>query len=228
MLMKKILRLTSALLLVLISKFAYSISVGDITVIMPNAKTVTAKEISNSTNTARYVSVSVVKISSPMGDGKEIPMDSKSELLSTPASLILPAGAKDAFKFIYNGPKDNVERYYRIKWLDIPISDNKETDTKKSGTATTSAEIGTILVVAPREEVFDYKYENNILYNSGNATFRAIAYGTCKDKRKDTGKGCRERYFVMPGKKLAFKHVDISSSKSRAGIWHGQDFITVK
>ena len=52
---------------------SHAINVGDVTSIMrPDASTL-AKEIINTTDTARYVSVSVERISSPMAGGKVYP-----------------------------------------------------------------------------------------------------------------------------------------------------------
>ena len=94
--------------------------------------------------------------------------------------------------------------------------------------ATASAEIGTILVVAPRQEHFEYSRNGDVITNTGNVSFRVIAYGACKDKARDQGRGCRERYYIMPGTKIKLQFTDISNSRSRIGIWHGKQFITVK
>jgi hypothetical protein len=89
-----------SLFLFTVTPSSHAINVGDVTSIMgPDASTL-AKEIINTTDTARYVSVSVERISSPMAGGKVIPMASRSELLSTPASLILPEMPKRTFVFL--------------------------------------------------------------------------------------------------------------------------------
>ncbi|MFN2932490.1 hypothetical protein ACKUFL_26995, partial [Escherichia coli] len=82
-------------------------------------------------------------------------------------------------KVIYNGPKDDKERYYRLNWKDDPISESGITKSSKSASATTSATISTILVVAPRIENFQYKYENQKVANLGNSSFRVVASGPC-------------------------------------------------
>ena len=172
-----------SLFLFTVTPSSHAINVGDVTSIMgPDASTL-AKEIINTTDTARYVSVSVERISSPMAGGKVIPMASRSELLSTPASLILPGNAKENFRFFYKGPQDNQERYYRR--------------------------------------------DNDTVTNTGNASFRVISYGPCRDKAKDEGKGCRERYYVMPGISVKIKHTDLTNKKTRIGIWHGEQYINV-
>jgi hypothetical protein len=195
---------------------------------MTSSESLLSKEIANTTDSARYVSVSVKQLSSPLADGIEIKPANAGELLSTPASLILPGLSKEVFRFLYKGPADDVERYYRLQWIDEPVTESAETQAKKVAVATASAEIGTILVVAPRKERFEYSRDSDVITNSGNVSFRVIAYGACKDKARDRGHGCRERYYIMPGTKMKLKFTDINDSRSRIGIWHGKQFIAVK
>lgn len=186
-----------------------------------------AKEIANPTDTARYVSVDVQRLSSPMAGGVVMPMESKSELLATPASLILPGQSKENFRFFYKGLEDNKERYYRLSWTDEPVTEYDGANTKKLGQATTSAIIGTILVVVSRRAHFDYTHKQGTVINTGNISFRVTFYGPCRDKSKDTGQGCRERYYLMPGVSAKISHTDLRDKKTRIGIWHGQQYINV-
>ncbi|MGU0041046.1 EcpB family pilus assembly chaperone [Citrobacter freundii complex sp. 2025EL-00176] len=221
--------LPAAMLVGLVTSFSgWAINVGDITSIMTSAESSLSKEITNTTDSARYVSVSVKQLSSPLAGGIEIKPVNSGELLSTPANLILPGQAKDVFRFFYKGPADDIERYYRLQWIDEPVTESAETRANKMAVATASAEIGTILVVAPRKERFEYSRNGDVITNTGNVSFRVIAYGTCKDKTRDRGRGCRERYYIMPGTKIKLQFTDISNNRSRIGIWHGKQFITVK
>ncbi|MBB1200598.1 hypothetical protein EGM70_09855 [Enterobacteriaceae bacterium 89] len=204
-----------------------AINVGDVTSIMGPTASSLAKEISNTTDTARFVSVTVERLSSPMAGGTILPMENKAELLSTPASLILPGHAKENFRFFYKGPQDDQERYYRVSWTDEPVTEFDANKNKKQGEATTSAIISTILVVAPREEKFNYSRHQDTVTNTGNASFRVISYGPCRDKSKDTGQGCRERYYLMPGVSVKIKYTDLANKKTRIGIWHGETYINV-
>ncbi|MBK0167384.1 hypothetical protein [Klebsiella sp. S69] len=216
------------LLFFLQTTFSFSVSainVGEVTSMMPPNKHSISKEIINNTDTARYISVNIERISSPMAEGVTIPMESKSELLSTPASLILPGNSKDNFRFFYKGTKDNIERYYRLSWTDEPVTEFDKLKSNKVGQATTSAIISTILVVAPREEHFDFKRYGENITNTGNSTFRVVSYGPCRDKTKDLGHGCRERYYVKPGVTVKIKYTDLTNSRTRIGIWHGEQFI---
>lgn len=204
-----------------------AINVGEVTSIMLPKETSLAKEIINPTDAARLVSLRVERISSPMEGGILIPMESKSELLSTPANIIMPGNSKEYFRVFYNGPADDKERYYRLSWSDEPVSDDNATTADKQGQAMTSAIINTILVVSPRKERFNFEKKDSGVKNTGNSSFRVIAFGPCKDKNKDAGQGCRERYYVMPGDSINFQHVDFTQSKSRIGIWHGPKYINV-
>lgn len=212
----------------LLSFPGWAISVGDITSIMKSSESSISKEITNTTDSARFVSITVKQLSSPLANGVEINQGISSELLSTPANLILPGQATDVFRFFYKGPQDDKERYYRLQWVDEPVTENAETNARKLAVATASAEIGTILVVAPRQERFDYSRDGDVISNTGNVSFRVIAYGPCKDKTQDNGKGCRERYYIMPSTKMKIKRTDVDNIRSHIGIWHNDQFITVK
>ncbi|MCI9780107.1 hypothetical protein KT999_17745 [Proteus mirabilis] len=216
--------------LVLFSIKSMAIDVGNITEFIETDNDLLTKEIKNTVASARLVNLSVQKISSPMGDGVEIPLESNNEILSTPSNLILPSNASDIFKIIYDGPKDDKERYYRLNWTDDPVSENNITNSSKSAKATTSATISTILVVAPRVENFSYSYANNIIKNNGNSSFRVVASGPCLSAMSKYGINniCKERYYMMPNKELSLQRVDIESKKSSIGIWHNNNFIVIK
>ncbi len=218
----------SALLLIFTPFVAFAINVGEITSMMPPEESILSKEVTNTTDAARYVSIKVSRLSSPMADGIVIPMESGGELLSTPASVILPGEAKDIFRFIYNGPEDAKERYYRLTWSDEPLSDTENAVHRKAGEATTSALINTILVVGPRKENFDFKVSGDNVMNTGNAAFRVISFGPCRSESAEAGKTCRERYYVMPGSSIKIKYTNLADAKTRIGIWHGKNYINVR
>ena len=229
MIMKKI---TLALILLswLPLKSSFAVNVGNITEIISSAEDTLSQEIENTVDTARLVNLTIEKIDSPLDTGKVIPVTDPNEILSTPANLILPGHAKDIFKIIYQGPKDNKERYYRLNWKDDPIGESGVTQSAKSASATTSATISTILVVAPRIENFNYKYSNSQVSNTGNSTFRVVASGPClAEKQKYGADGiCRERYYLMPNLAVKLQFVDVTNKKSSVGIWHKGEFIVVK
>ena len=213
--------------LCIVAVHANSVNVGDITSIINANETTLAKEVENTTNVARYIALKVEKITSPAPDGKIIPLENN-EILSTPAGLVLPGSGKDIFKILYNGPKDDQERYYRLSWLDAPVLGKEDNTANKAALATTSAIINTILVVTPRKDKFTYSYSNGTITNTGNASFRIVAAGSCIDKTKDIShKGCRERYYVMPGKSVKLQYTDWNAPKTNLGIWYADQYINV-
>ncbi|MEQ5564037.1 hypothetical protein [Providencia hangzhouensis] len=227
--MKKI-TLALILLSLLPLKSSFAVNVGNITEIISSNEDTLSKEIENTVDTARLVNLTIEKIDSPLDTGKVITVTDPNEILSTPANLILPGHAKDIFKIIYQGPKDNKERYYRLNWKDDPIGESGVTQSAKSASATTSATISTILVVAPRIENFNYKYTNSQISNTGNSTFRVVASGPCLAEKQKYGVDgiCRERYYLMPNLAVKLQFVDVTNKKSSVGIWHKGEFIVVK
>lgn len=223
------LKVALSLSLLWLPMYSQAMNVGEITSFILSSNSVLSKQVSNPSDTARLVALSVKRIKTPMEEGGEIAFDTEAEILSTPASMVLPSGAKDNFRIFYQGPQDDQERYYRLAWIDQPVSEISTSTNKKSGVATTSAEINTLLVVAPRREKFDYTREKNIIHNRGNASFRVVAVGKCVDPKRDIdGKGCRERYYVMPHTHAAISNVDLQHANSQLGIWHNQQYIVVK
>ncbi|EKT56092.1 fimbrial protein [Providencia burhodogranariea] len=226
--MKNIILFLALLLIPL--KNSVAVNVGNITEIMSTDEDFLAKEIENTVDTARLVNLTVDKIDSPLENGNIISAGDPNEILTTPANLILPGKAKDIFRIIYKGPKDDKERYYRLNWKDDPIGESGVTKSSKSASATTSATISTILVVAPRIEKFDYQYKNSQVSNIGNSSFRVVASGPCLPEKQKSGVDgiCRERYYLMPNLAVKLQFVDLANKKSSVGIWHKGEFIVVK
>ncbi|AHG20865.1 hypothetical protein Z042_15590 [Chania multitudinisentens RB-25] len=205
---------------------AWALDVGAISSFMHSDSAILSKEIKNTTDNGRLVNIKVERISNPSESGTVIPMETKDEMLLSPASLMMPANASDVIRFYYKGPEDNKERFYRITWLDQALSDAGQNTAKRNAVATTSARIGTILVVTPRKAQFSHQFANGTLTNTGNATFKMVAYGACKDKKN--GSSCKENYFVMPGRERTLAKVDINDKKSHVALWYGEQFIQVK
>ena len=213
-------------LMLMLLRPALALDVGEISSFMPGDSARLSKEIKNTTDSGRLVTIKIERISSPLASGTVIPMNSRDEILLSPASLILPANASDVIRFYYKGPNDAQERYYRIVWFDQALSEAGQNSARRNAVATTSARIGTILVVAPRQDRFAYQFANGRIKNTGNATFKVVAYGNCRNKQD--GSDCKENYFVMPGKDRAFSKVDVNDKKGRVALWHGEQFIPVK
>lgn len=202
-----------------------AINVGSVTTFIDAGNEDVSKEIANESDQARLITISVSRISSPEESGQEMPMEIDGELMLSPSRLMLPANAKNNVRFFYKGPQDGKERYYRIRWLDTALSMDDQRNERRQAVATTSAQIGTILVVTPRQQQFDYTLQDGILTNKGNASYRTVAYGTCLKQNQEQ---CKETYYDLPGKQRHFKKVNIQHPKSHIGLWLGQEFVVVK
>ncbi|MBL0669026.1 fimbria/pilus periplasmic chaperone [Aeromonas jandaei] len=214
------------MLLLLACPFAsHAINVGSVTTFIDVGTQEVSKEIENNSDQARLVTIAVSRISSPEEGGVEIPMEMDGELLLSPSRIVLPAKAKNNVRFFYKGPADDKERYYRITWRDTALSMDDQRNESRQAVATTSAQIGTILVVTPRQSNFDYVLSHGELTNRGNASYRVVAYGVCRDNPKQQ---CRETYYDLPGKQRTFKRVDITHEKGHVGLWLGPEFVVVK
>ena len=210
--------------LLLIPGISQAINVGAVTTFIDADSQEIAKQIENGRDQARVVTITVTRISSAEEGGEEIPMEVDGELMLSPSRLMLPANAKNNVRFFYKGPQDGKERYYRIRWLDTALSMDDQRNERRQAVATTSAQIGTILVVTPRQQQFAYDLKEDILTNKGNASYRTMAYGPCL-KSKEL---CKETYYDLPGKKRKFKQVNMRDPKSHLGLWLGQEFVVVK
>jgi Mat/Ecp fimbriae periplasmic chaperone len=222
--MKK--HLLSLALFVGIASPALALDVGEISSFMNSDKSTLSKEIKNTTDSGRLINIHLERLSSPLEDGRVIPMEKQDEILLTPASLLLPAQASEVVRFFYKGPADDRERYYRIIWFDQALSDAQHHGSERSAVATASARIGTLLVVAPRKVNYAWTFTGNALTNTGNATLRIIAYGPCL--KSADGKECKENYYLMPGKSRNFTRVNIADKKGRVAAWQGEQFVPVK
>ncbi|MCO5343173.1 fimbria/pilus periplasmic chaperone [Aeromonas veronii] len=213
-----------AIWLLLIPGISQAINVGAVTTFIDADSQEVAKQIENGSNQARLVTVTVTRISSPEEGGREIPMEVSGELMLSPSRMMLPANAKNNVRFFYKGPQDDKERYYRIRWLDTALSADDQRSERRQAVATTSAQIGTILVVTPRQQRFSYDLKGDTLTNKGNASYRTVAYGPCLKSQEL----CKETYYDLPGKQRRFKQVDMHDKKSHLGLWLGQEFVIVK
>ena len=192
-----------------------AINVGSVTTFIDAGSQEVAKQIENGSDQARLVTISVTRITSPEEGGQEIPMEVSGELMLSPSRLMLPANARNNVRFFYKGPQDDKERYYRIRWLDTALSVDDQRNEHRQAVATTSAQIGTILVVTPRQQQFAYDLKGDTLTNKGNASYRTVAYGPCLKSQEL----CKETYYDLPGKQRRFRQVNMRDTKSHLGLW---------
>lgn len=214
------------LVMLMLTCSAYALDVGDISSFIYSDSSMVSKEIKNTTDNGRFINIAIQRISSPLEGGHEIKMDSPDEMLLSPASMLLPSQSTEVIRFFYKGPRDDKERYYRIFWQDQLLSDKHQDSSKKIAIATATARISTLLIVSPRHADYQYNYKSGVMYNTGNATLKIIAYGLCADK---TGKNdCKENYYLMPGKNRVFTHVNVNDEKGHVAVWEAEQFVPVK
>ncbi|MTD41149.1 pilus assembly protein [Erwinia sp. CPCC 100877] len=220
---------TIAASLCLITASALAVNVGSVTTIIPDNVESISKEIKNESDTARIISVSVQRISSPMDEGVVIQPEAPDEILLTPTRMIMPANASDIVKFYYHGKKDDLERYYRITFVDEGITEDQSADVSKSGQGMTRAVVSTILVAQPRNKNIDFDYRDGKIINKGNAAFRVNAIGKCLKHRPENPRNqCVQNFYVMPEMTRDIKLIDVNDKDFHLGIWDLKHFIPVK
>lgn len=205
---------------------AYALDIDYISSFLNSDSHVLEKEIRNVSNDEHHVNIKIERISSPLKEGKVIPMNKPGELLLTPENVTLSANTNQIIYFTYKGKEDDKERYYRILWLDRKIPNTQQNDSIPRVTIKTPNKIGTLLVVAPRQVKYSHHYSDGKIVNTGNATFKVLAYGPCLKSISNTD--CRENYFLTPGRKIEFSRVDIADKNSHISLWQGKQFISVK
>nr|WP_275899822.1 fimbria/pilus periplasmic chaperone [Chromobacterium alkanivorans] len=195
-----------AALYLLLPALAGAIQVSDMTSAIPSNKGEVAIHVRNTEQRASLLSVSVTQVDSPYEGAREVKADGAS-LQFTPARVLLAAGQDQAVRFIYNGPKDERERYYKVTWKNALLGlADESADSEKSGDVEFLTGIRTNLLVFPKQQRFAYAYRRGYLENRGNVSFQAIAYGPCREKR--LGEVCKERYWIGPGYAVNFKTID--------------------
>lgn len=205
-----------------------ALDAGDITSFIYSNQDSLSKEIKNTTDTGRLINIRIEKISSPLEGSHIIPMGFPGEVLLSPSSVLLPSKSADQVRFFYKGPSDDVERYYRIVWLDQALGEEKKSDSSRVAVATASARIGTILVVEPRKVKYAYKYADGKFTNTGNASLNILSYGACVKKTKNKKEICQENYFLLPGRERSFTLVNTALNEAHVAMWQGERFVSVK
>lgn len=218
--------ITAIILSMIFTPTTHALDIGYISSFINSDNHILEKEIINNSDNEHHVHIKIERISSPLKGGKVIPMDKPGELLLIPEKLTLPANARQSVYFNYKGKEDDKERYYRITWLDQELYHTQQDNPVHHSMIKSSSKVGTLIVVSPRKIKYDYQYNNGNIINTGNATFKVIAYGPCLDSISKTD--CRENYFLIPGRSRELSRVDISDKNSHVTLWKNGQFISVK
>lgn len=117
------------------------------------------------------------------------------DLVWSPLQFTVQAKGQEYFKLYYRGPKDDVERYYRVIFKETPVTVSRRQDQKKLNVVP-SVSMSTILIVRPRNTRFQYEINEatGTIKNTGNTYFRVILQKGCDgDDESST------QFYMLPG-----------------------------
>ncbi|PDO87927.1 fimbrial biogenesis chaperone [Kosakonia sacchari] len=182
-----------------LSATSNAISVGHLTFSMAADKKMISKYVVNNNEQARLYRISITAIDRP-GEHEIRHSLTDGQLLFSPRQITLQPGEGNFFKFYYRGPQDNIERYYRVAFAEIPPQ-NRLIRSGKSNAVSIMPVIvlETILVVRPRQVNFkwDYDSQTGVVKNSGNTWFKLLAKPHCETKEEDS-----EAWYLRPGESV--------------------------
>lgn len=154
-----------------------------------------AKPIRNDTKNLSMYQISSFKIDKPGPSGEKKIYVKDRELIHTPLELKIEPNSSNFFKILYIGPKDNQERYYRVVFLETPLTAFK--NSKEDGTIFfPTVSMSTILIVRPRKQILKYEVDEakGIIKNTGNTFFRVIIHQGCEGTDEDA-----THFYMLPG-----------------------------
>ncbi|ATL91584.1 hypothetical protein CK911_01350 [Aeromonas sp. CU5] len=140
--------------------------------------------VSVENETARHalVVVSVAEVDSPTSD-RQINMQG-GELLFTPSRQVIRKKGKANFRFIYKGPENSKERYFRVMFTETYVdrlTRKSKQEGETNGKVTPNLSMGYILTLPPSNGFQHYLLNRDSVTNVGNVSFVFRAYG--KDKK---------------------------------------------
>lgn len=182
-----------------ISSPAWAISVGEMTYFMGEDQFYLSKAVVNDSAQTRYYQVTVEETSPPYEGAKQQKIV-KGALLYGPKQLLLRPNETKYLKLYYQGPQDNLARYYRVTFHERP---GFLMPVKGAPHFYLTASLSTILVVQPRQAKQAYRIENGVLFNSGNTVYLASAEAPCIDKTEK----CEKEKYLIPGGQLVLENL---------------------
>ncbi|HHC4811266.1 fimbrial biogenesis chaperone [Klebsiella michiganensis] len=163
---------------------------------MDASKDFISRPLVNDTKSTNLYTISAYKISRP-GNGDEIPVPGQSkDLVWSPLQFTVQAKGQEYFKLYYRGPKDDVERYYRVIFKETPVTVFPWRMDQKKMAVVPSVSMSTILIVRPRKTRFQYEINEatGTIKNTGNTYFRVILQKGCNgDDESST------QFYMLPG-----------------------------
>lgn len=220
-------RFLSALLLAVLPLNAHALGVDVTTILASESNSVVVDVENPDDSSAHLITLNVVATDSPYNGSELGPANG--EVLFSPGRMILSPKQTATVKFIYEGPADDQERYYAIRWQDEVLAQNTSEDEGLEAQVLASARVSTILVVQPRHPIWKYEYDKNtgVLSNTGNISFKAVAYGPCASPNEGSRKNCEESRYVGPGHQTRFTTIDFTKPSAMVSIWKEGSIITL-
>ncbi|AZN35179.1 hypothetical protein [Iodobacter ciconiae] len=217
-------KLICIFILFVFSKNVFAISLDSFYSYLPSDKNTISIDVKNPDASAAHLfKIEVYPIESPYKMDKIADGNSNAaDLLFTPEKAIVPADGSVKIKFVYNGPKDDKERYYAIKWTDVRIDRANKAVTEKAASAVQRVTLATTLIILPREEKFDYALNKSMIKNTGNSMFKFFFDGKCNKKGKIVP--CSDAGPLLPGRSYSFEKFDFVQFPM-VGIWRGNKVI---
>lgn len=172
-----------------------AINVGNLTFSINAEDAFVTKQVINNNKMAKIYRVVISAIDRP-GE-KEVHVRAiGGELLFSPGMVVLQPGERRLFKFYYNGPQDNKERYYRISFSEIPTQNHQKTEDRTQIWMEPVIVLDTILVVRPRKINFSWDFDKakGVLKNNGNTWFKLLLKPGCESTEDESAS-----FYLRPG-----------------------------
>ena len=177
---------------------------------MPATEDFISKQVYNNTKNNNLYRISIQKIEKPSAKTElELPIES-GELMYAPQKLMIQQGERNFFKIFYQGPRDQQERYYRINFLETPLSLYAPETEHKSPLVFSNLSVSTILIVRPRELKLAYTVDEKtgIIQNTGNTFFKVIIHQGCDGSEEQA-----KQFYMLPGE--FYQHASIQQNNRK-------------
>lgn len=163
---------------------------------MDNSKDFISRPIINDTKRTNLYTIDAYKISRPGNGMERTEIDVNKELVWSPLKFTVQANGREYFKLYYRGPRDDIERYYRVIFKESPVTLFPWRMERKEMDIIPVVSMSTILVVRPRNTKLNYEIDekNGTIKNTGNTYFRVILQKGCTgDDESST------QFYMLPG-----------------------------
>ncbi|MFU0887063.1 molecular chaperone [Kluyvera sichuanensis] len=177
---------------------------------IPSDKEFVSRPIYNDTDRTNLYTVSAFKIDKPGKDGEHRVNANELELLWAPLKFSISSHGTEYFKLYYRGPKDDVERYYRVIFKESPVRMFPKNDTGHHLQVLPVTSMSTFLIVRPRNMRLKYSVDENqgVIENSGNTFFRVIIQKGCDGDDEHS-----RQFYMLPGEKFKDGSVNAKNRK---------------